>query len=266
MTERQATGFRENLTVSFYFWPIACSIAVKTVTSEIRGDNKLFTHSTNATTLLNTTSPYLRAFPTSPLERNWVSVIDSIYNAEADHFGDGTSAGQYAPARWLEDRLLAHVNDTTSSLTTSQKIAAVELELESITSIAYSLLFEQVYSNKSSTGYARSNVTLPGQARLTMAKLQVHGLQVIIGFICVVLLTVCTLVASHAPLEATRAQDENMLSGEVIDFLCLMKGSSLPELLNDKDHTTTDTDARRRRAENIDVLCVHFATPSAPGI
>lgn len=247
-TQKEATAFRENMTISFYIWPIACNISVDTITAVVRGDNVLSSYLPNSSRPLNITLPSLGPSPTLPLVQNWAHFIDLVYYS--GHYGDAAQQflGQYAPFHWLEDRLMVHINRTTS--TTEERIAAIEAELENITSVVYSLLFEQVYSSKNASQLGYSNTVLQGQYLAPLAKLQVHGLQVAVGFACAVVLLVCTLVATRGEPSG----DVYMLSGNVIDLICLMKNSFLPEMLNVISSPHSQKDKRRLKAEQIDDL------------
>ena len=248
--------FREYVTVSFHFWPIACSIYVETVTAEVRGDNYLLSHTDNTSSAFNTTTPFVRPPPASPLERNWAYLLDQIY--KSDFLGGQSDwVSSYGTDEWLENRILALLNGTT--LTSAQKLGTLEADLQSITSVAYSIVFEQIYNSKSSAAARNSDIiTVLGQEHVLLGKLQVNGLQVFVGLICVIVLLACLLISSGLRLVAEKSGDVYMLSGEVLDVMCLMKNSALPELLNNTGATSSDTGARRVQAEKLDVVLVHL--------
>ena len=248
-------AFKENVTVSFHFWPIACSIYVETVTAEVRGDNYLLSHTDNTSSAFNTTTPFVRPPPASPLERNWVFLLDEIYYWDFVP-DDYHWESQFGTDEWLENRILALLNGTTS---TSQKLGALEADLQSITSVAYSIVFGEIYNSKNSTAARNSDIiTVLGQESVPLGKLQVNGLQVFVGLICVIVLLACVLISSGLRLVAEKSGDVYMLSGEVLDVMCLMKNSALPELLNNTGAASSDTGARRAQAEKLDVVLVHL--------
>ena len=255
------SAFMENVTISFHFWPIACSIYVETVMADVRGDNYLLSYTTNTSNVSNTTTPFVRLPPTSPLERNWASVLDQIYASEIPTPGPiwqgSVWQGLYAPSKWLENRILALLKGTTS--TSAQKLGALETDLQSITSVAYSLLFEQIYNSGNFTGARYPNViTVLGQERVPLAKLQVNGLQVFVGLICTLVLLACVLISSGLGPVTEESSDVYMLSGEVLDLMCLMKNSALPELLNSTGVAPSNTGARRAKAEKLNVVLVYL--------
>ena len=252
---------KENLTVSFHFWPIACSIYVETVTAEVRGDNYLLSRTDNTSSAFNTTTPFVRGPPTSPLERNWADLLDQIIDWEAtglaDEVRNGTIPDGTGTSGWLGDRLMAPFEGTT--LTSAQKLDALEADLQSITSIAYSLIFEEIYNSKNPTAAPNSNIiTVLGQEDVTLGKLQVNGLQVFVGLVCILVLLACVLISSGLRPVAEKSGDVYMLSAEVVDVMCLMKNSALPELLNNTGPAPSTTSARRAQAELLDVVLVHL--------
>lgn len=153
------------------------------------------------------------------------------------------------PDKWLESRILALLNTTTSS--SAQKLHALEADLQTITSIAYSFLFEQIYASKNST--AANTVTVQGQESISLAKLNINGLQVFIGLACNLVLLVCVLISSGLRPGVEKCADGHMLSGELLDLMYLMKNSALPKLLNNTGAEPYDTVARRAKAEKLDV-------------
>ena len=144
-------------------------------------------------------------------------------------------------------------------MTSAQKLGALEADLQNITSVAYSIIFEQIYNSKNSTAARNSNIiTVLGQEHVPLAKLQVNGLQVFVGLVCVLVLLACVLISSGLRSVAEKPSDVYMLSGEVLDLMCLMKNSALPELLNNTGAAPSDTGARRTQAEKLDVVLVHL--------
>ena len=138
-------------------------------------------------------------------------------------------------------------------------LGALEADLQSITSVAYSIIFEQIYNSKNPTVACDSNiVTVLGQEQVPLAKLQVNGLQVFVGLICILVLLACVLISSgFRPVAENPAMCTCLLSGEVLDLMCLMKNSALPELLN-TDVAPSTTGAQRAQAEKLDVVLVHL--------
>jgi hypothetical protein len=178
--------------------------------------------------------------------------LDQVDGSETSADGVGWQ-GQFIPLKWLENRILALLNGTTSS--SAQKLDALEADLQTITSMAYSLLFEQIYTSKNSTGSRNANtITVEGQERMPLAKLNVNGLQVFIGLVCILVLLVCVLISSGLRPGAEKSADGYMLSGELLDLMCLMKNSALPELLNNASAEPSNTNARRAKAEKLDVV------------
>ena len=168
---------------------------------------------------------------------------------------DGESP--YGTDVWLQNRILGLLNGATS--TSAQKLGAFEADLQNITSVAYSIIFEQIYNSKNPTAARNSTIiTVLGQEHVPLGKLHVNGLQVFVGLVCVLVLLGCVLISSGLRPVAEKSGDVHMLSGGVLDVMCLMKNSALPELLNNIGPAPSNTGARRAQAEKLDVVLVHL--------
>ena len=191
-TDKHRNSFPENVSVTFHYWPIACTMYLEDVTAQVRGDGTLLSHSFNNSQAGNL-QPFVRALPSSPYEKAWGQLFDAIWGSEIrarayrSRFG-----GEYLPQHWLERQVFQLLNGTTS--TSSQKILALEATLQSITSVAFSLLVQQlrVEGNLTSPECRRAGTTAN-----TCAKLHVNGLQTVIGLFCVAILFACVLYGTQ---------------------------------------------------------------------
>lgn len=174
--------------------------------------------------------------------------MDQIWDAEPGGLGD--FSGQFLPPAWLEDRIFVVLNDTTSS--TTDRLTALEAELQSITSIAYSLM-SQALRTEQNTTRPSSTVMLDGTQQLPMAHLQLNGLLLIAGLLCVMTLIACVLISAES---VRGSEDPYLLSGDVLDLMCLLRNSILPSVLSEMESSEFESDLRREKAETINVTYV----------
>jgi hypothetical protein len=216
------------------------------LTAHVRGDDALLSHSFNDSQAGNL-HPFARSLPSSPYERAWGPLFDEIWN---DETSTGSWFGkQLLPSFWLECLVMQSLNGT--SVNSSQKIAGLEASLQNITSIAYSLLVQQLRVNGNVTSL---DTGVQGQQQTPLAKLHVNGLQTVLGLLCVVSLFLCVVYAAQMKDGLTPRGDRYVIVGDALDLMCLMHGSSLPELLAESRHDPTIPDTRRDKAEKIDVV------------
>jgi hypothetical protein len=236
--------------VTFHYWPIVCTMQLENLTANVRGDNTLLSYSepfddSQAANL----QPFARDLPSSPYEKAWGPLFDEIwYDEMLQQFSANASA---SVTDWLERQVLWILDGTTS--TPMQKIAALQATLQSITSVAYRLLIQHLRVNGSLT---RLDVTVDvqGQQQIPLAKLHVNGSQTVLGLLCVAILFLCVLCAAEMKGGLTPRGDRYIVLGGVLDFMCLMRGSSLPELFAEPKHDPLTPDTRRDKAEKIDVV------------
>jgi hypothetical protein len=246
MCRRGHLGFPENVSVTFYYWPIACTMYLEDLTAIVRGDNALLSHSFNGSQARNLL-PFARALPSSPYERAWGQLFDAIWYNEMN-VGGGIDT-VYFPSYWLERQVMRLLNESTS--TSSQEIAALEANLQSITSVAYSFLVQQLRIVKNLTSKAAD---VQGQQQTTLAKLHVNGLQATLGLLCVIMLFLCVLYAFRMGGGLGPREDRYIIVGDALNLMCLMRGSSLPRLLFQPKYGPSTPDARRDKAEKVDIV------------
>ena len=214
------------------------------LTAIVRGDNALLSRSFNDSPSRNS-HPFVRAPPPSPYERAWGSLFDAIWRAGV---GDADT-WTYPPENWLEQQVWQLIIDTGSK--PDQKIAALEAGLQRITSVAYSLVVQQLRAGRN---FTTSYADVQGQQQAPLAKLHVNGLQTVLGLLCVMVLLFC--VSCTAPLGDGLVPQENcrLIVGNILDLMCLMHRSSLPGLLAGSRRHPLAQEIKRRRAEGIDVV------------
>jgi hypothetical protein len=220
------------------------------LTALVRGDNTLLSrpepfNDSQATNL----KPFDRGLPSSPYERAWGPLFDEIWFDELFQWAT-MNVGAPGP-NWLQRQLLRLLDGTTS--TPVQKIAALQAGLQSITSVAYPLLIQHFYVCGSMTPL-NATVNVQGQQQITLAKLHVNGLQTVLGLLCVATLFVCVLYLGEMREGLVPPDECYTIVGDVLDFMCLMRGSSLPGLFAEPKYDPLARDTRRDKAEKIDVV------------
>ena len=237
----------DNVSVTFHYWPIACAMYLEDVTAQVRGDGNLLSHSFNNSQAGNL-QPFVRALPSSPYEKAWGQLFDAMWHREIlPTFGAPGFEGEYLPQYWLERQLFQLLNGTTS--TSSEKMLALEATLQSITSVAFSLLVQQLHVKRNLTS---PEADVQGQQQTTLAKLHVNGLQTVTGLFCVAILFACVLYGTRrdGPILTRNCY---IIVGDALDLMCLMRGSSLPGLITKPKNDTSTSEMKREKAEKIDV-------------
>ena len=230
--------------MTFHYWPLGCTMYLEDLTAIVRGDNALLSHSFNDSQSGNS-HPFVRAPPPSPYERAWGSLFDEIWRAGMG--ADGTWT--YLPEFWLEQQVWQLIGDKRSK--PDQKIAALEAGLQRITSVAYSLVVQQLRVRRNFTS---SDVDVQGQQQAPLAKLHVNGLQTVFGLLCVMMLIFCVSCTSQLGDGLVPQENCCLIVGNILDLMCLMHRSSLPGLLAESRCDPLAQDIRRMRAEVIDVV------------
>lgn len=224
---------------------------LENLTAQVRGDNTLVSYSepSNDSRPLDSW-PFVRAPPSSAYERAWSLLFDEI-RADEQVPLEFSHSEDYDARRWLEVQVLRLLNETTSNST--QKISALEAGLQDITSAAYPLVLQQFRANGSLVS-PDSTADVQGQQQIPMAKLHVNGLQTVLGLLCVIILLLCVMHVAEIRDGLMPRDGGCVITGDVLDFMCLMRGSSLPGLLAEPKQGLLIPDPRRDKAEKIDVV------------
>ena len=226
---------------------------VEDLAARVRGDNTLLSYSKpyEDTSQPKKLQPFTRALPSSPYEKAWVSLFDEIWLDELRLFSGVLNLGGLLPSSWVENQIVQLLNTTVQNST--QKIIALETTLQSITSVAYSLVVQQLRVGNNLTRL-HSMVDVPGQQQTRLGQLRIHASQTFLGFFFVVILLLCILYMSEMTAGLMPSEDHHIVTGNVLDFICLMRGSSLPGLFAEPTHDSSAPEARRDRAEKTNVV------------
>jgi hypothetical protein len=227
---------------------------LENLTALVRGDNTLLSHSEPSNDFqAGNLKPFARALPSSLYERAWGPLHDEIWYDEMLQLWF-TNTNAPGP-NWLQQQLLSSLGETTS--TPAQRIATLQAGLQTITSLAYRLLSQHflVRINGSLT-FLNATGDVQGQQQILLARLHVNGSQTVLGLLCVITLFLCVLYAAKVRDGLMSREDSEYYTivGNVLDFMCLMRGSSLPELFAKPTHDLLAPDARRDKAEEIGVV------------
>ena len=221
---------------------------LENLTAHVRGDNTLLSYSEafNGSQPVHL-PPFSRDLPSSPYERAWGPLFDEIWYDEMLQRANAQE-DVHVP-NWLEHQVLQLLDGTTLT----QKIAALQASLRSITSVAYRLLVQHFRVNGGLTRLD-TTVDVQGQQQIPVAKLHVNGLQAILGFLSVTTLFLCVHYVTEMRDGVTSRKERYIVVGDVLDFICLMRESSLPEVLAEPKRAPLTPDMRRDKAEKIDVV------------
>lgn len=245
----------QNTTITYYQWPIGCSLYLEQINATVRGDNQLVASNHNPPPI-STVMPFVRSKPVTVLERVFARIVDTVWSMESSphHYG---ITGQFLPSYWLEQKLMTLLNQ--KNLSSSSRLDTLETMLQNLTSTAYALLIHSIRTgseaNESGSETKLAYVSVLGrQDDAVFAKLQVHGLPVMIGLVCVLVLAGCTM-ASTRPDHPFGARDDGvLLAAGVMDIMYLMHESGLPGALTPSPSDLTEDDQRRSKAERLDVM------------
>lgn len=238
------TRFLERLSVTFYIWPVACSLHVKNVTAIVGARNAL----TSAIKTDNTSMPRSLTrshLPSNSIEIYWTLLFTALYREEWDlRVTDGGT--RVLP--WLDDgqcSLFTGLSDARSSLT------LFEDRLANFAALYYAVLDRHLRSENDLAAKWWKPLTgeVKGMRQELSTQLGVNGAQLIVGLICVLVL-LCTSLFS---MGWRRRADGILWSGGVIDMISLIRDPSIPQLIvGDKEDDHSEL-ARLNRAEQIEV-------------
>lgn len=254
LDQQMARAFNETATVSFYIYPLACSLYTTPITALVRGDGKLIS-TTDTSELRNDSNatPFYRPLPTHDTELQWWNLTDGLINLQESDISNENSGGGSIEFTWLELTLLDRIVNGTG-------IRSLEDSLAYISTLAYALLVQSYRAQLDAAGggpdalkglassWVPTNVTLNGTQPQLFARIKVEGTQLFITLCSTVVLFLVTLISTYG--HASAHIDPVVRDGGVIDILSLMAESSLPAVIgNGGDDEGDGRDGRRVRAE-----------------
>ncbi|KAF9510664.1 hypothetical protein BS47DRAFT_49631 [Hydnum rufescens UP504] len=233
---------QHDLNITFYIWPIICSLSVHNVTAwvRVRGETRL--ERTNASAALaNLTTPRIKSIVSSdPMVTSWSFIMDLLFSLQQLEVHDTwTPVEQIFNQTWsltsLEDQLSHFSAFYYSVLVQYWRSATLKGDLTP----------SQWWSE--ATGSVIANqLTLFGRLDLSMS-------QVIVGCVCIIAL----IVTSAISILGVRIEQGALMDGGVMNMITLLRGSSLPQIIAGDSDEDLGKDGRRRRAERTMVMYKH---------
>lgn len=243
-------------------WPIGCSLFVENATAQVLGSNKLLTNSVSPSSMINRadlftpTNPLLKS-RTDPIEARWERFIEAILFSE---IGTGDSAdsigGEQMPRQWLENIVFSsfYSSDLAGASnpenpTMAERFDGMERALEDVTALGFGMIIQSFRSLtldalKITTGgsdglndvaktWKPVTALVSGQRATVLGQLRVNGVQVIIGTLCVITLTLAIILVLAPDFSDDRRvrKDGVVRDGSVIDLISLVNNSTLPSII-----------------------------------
>ncbi|KAF9510672.1 hypothetical protein BS47DRAFT_49915 [Hydnum rufescens UP504] len=229
----------EDLNVTFYIWPIICSLSVHNVTAwvRVRGDTRL--ERTNAsTTVANLTRPSGKwILPSDPMETSWSYIMDLLFLAQQVWISDpATPLEKTFNQTWtltsLEDQLSRFSAFYYSVLVQHWRTAALNGDLTASS-----------WWNEATESVAAHQLTLIGRLDVSIS-------QLVLGCVCMIAL----IITSAISILGVRIHQGALMDGGVMNMISLLRGSSLPGIISGDHDEVLGHDGRRRRAERTIVM------------
>jgi len=211
-------AFLENVTVTFFVWPLACVLEADPATAIVLGNGAL--ESLNISTPPHTAHPFMTHYPKNQLESNWVPLLDALSASQGFYIILVTGN------TWLEATM-------RSLVVKRPDLRTLEDNLASISSLAYALLVQRWRSRHLrgdptlASTWSPRNATVAGEHPVLKMHLQVNGIPLLVGSLSVLVLCAISAIC----VIGHDVTDNTLLDGGVIDMVSLMHNSALPELL-----------------------------------
>ena len=234
-TVSEPLPFLEPPNITFYIWPIVCSLSVRNVTAWVWGDNRL--ERTNAnTTLTNSTAPTINSsVPLDPMVTSWSYIVDRMLQVQRAALGE----------TWLE-----------LTLNKTWTLTSLEGQTSEFAAFYYSVLVEHWRSDAlhgdptGSQWWSEARGSVVARQPMLSAQLRLGVPPWVLGCVC----SLALIAASAISMLGPRMHQEPMRDGSVMDMMSLLCGSSLPAIIAGDDDGDAGADGRRRRAERTIVM------------
>jgi hypothetical protein len=219
---------QHDLNITFYIWPIICSLSVHNVTAWIRvlGETRL--ERTNAS--------IKSIVPSDPMVTSWSFIMELLFTEQEGQFLFWTAVEQTFNQTWsltsLEDQLSHFAAFYYSVLVQYWRSATLKGDLSS----------SQWWSE--ATGSVMAN------QQMLFGRLDLSISQLIVGCVCVIAL----IITSAISILGRRIKQGALMDGSVMDMISLLRGSSLPQIIAGDSDEDLGKDGRRRRAERTMVM------------
>ncbi|KAF9510702.1 hypothetical protein BS47DRAFT_51765 [Hydnum rufescens UP504] len=230
-------AFHEDINMTFYIWPIGCSMFSQNITAEVRGDNVLLSRSLPPVPTPNPT-PFIHSkTPDDPWEAGWAEFIYFLCNG---------TMHTLSPTQVLTPfqlQLLSNLNSTADSL------ALLGERLATAASLSGAMLLHFCHTPStvpSDLQWKPVWANVPGSHSVIQAGLVVQTQFLMAQFILWSILLFVFIVAAGQ----LKSSDDVLQDGQVINLMSLLHNSSLPHTVI-KD---VNKDLQRNQAMHMHVL------------
>lgn len=252
MSQEIPNAFLETANMSFYVWPMFCTMSVLNVTAQVNGNGQLLSYWENEG---DDAAPVGPAFST-----NWATMLNTITTAE---FFVHLPAD--IRAFWFEDQIVSALNTSLSGApnTTLGAITTLEARLNILSALGYALFsrtpaYENTLNVTSASTDPRSK-TVTGIRSILRARLSINALQLYIAFASTlviatflgILINSCRLQLKGTRHDRPRGGRIDLTGAGAVEVIALMDGSDLPRLLH-----KFKGELLKERAQNISVQLV----------
>ncbi|KAF9513089.1 hypothetical protein BS47DRAFT_987480 [Hydnum rufescens UP504] len=231
----------DDLNITFYIWPIICSLSVHNVTAWVRVQGKTQLERTNASfTLPNLTTPSVKsAVPSDPMETSWSYIMDLFFLVQHLQFT--------VPYTWTA---LEETFNQTWSLT------SLEDQFSNFSAFYYSVLVQHWRTAAlngdltASQWWSEATGSVVANRLVLFGRLDLSVSQLVLGCVCIIVLTITSAIS----MLGVRIHQGPLMDGSVMDMISLLRGSSLPQIIAGNSDEDLGSDGRRRRAERTIVM------------
>ena len=196
-------AFLEHVNITFYMWPIACSLFAQNITAELRGDNVLLWKETMPAPTGNPT-PFIRSSaPNDTLEIAWGTLMHNAFLKSVGYIS--TSAQLFTP---FELKLSSGLNNTNNSL------ALLGERLTTVSSLSYALFVQGWRTSPPATGWKPVFAAVSGSRSFVMGCLDIQIVPLAIGVVTCSIMIFVFVTASRW----SRLSDDIIRDGRVINM------------------------------------------------
>lgn len=196
--------------MNIYFYPITCTLFLDNTTATVGGDGSLLSIA-QSTARHDTPTPFLRPLPVNGVERSFADLVDAV---------DLILGG------WTADRLQVAITNGTG-------LAGLEDTWSNLVALQYALLAQSFKTEFAANSSSVSGLWSPQTGNLTgtqpqvSARIRINIPQLIVGSVATALIALVTIASVLGP----DATDSLVRDGGALDMICLLKDSSLPEII-----------------------------------
>ncbi|KAF9511960.1 hypothetical protein BS47DRAFT_1127730 [Hydnum rufescens UP504] len=228
----------DDLNMTFYIWPIVCSLSVHNVTAWVHVQGNTQLKQTNARmALANLTTPSIKSIvPSDPMVISWSYLMDLLFLVDL-------------PGLSLPKPLIVMFNQTWS-------LTSLEDQLSQFTAFYYAVLVQYWQSAAlngdltASQWWSEARGSVVANQLTLFGRLDFSVSQLVLGCVCIVAL----MITSTLSILGVRVQQGVLMDGSVMNMISLLRGSSLPGIIAGDGDEDLGKNGRRHRAERTIVM------------